>query len=65
MSEKYSLNEIAYSFIASYMWGGGAQKRPKQYDVMNDRPLIETTVHVEIMQISEISSQTLSYLCMY
>ena len=23
MSEKYSLNEITYSFIASYMWGGG------------------------------------------
>ena len=26
MSEKYSLNEITYSFIASYMWGGRGGK---------------------------------------
>ena len=30
MSEKYSLNEITYSFIVSYMWEkGGVQKRTK------------------------------------
>ena len=40
MSEKYSLNEITYSFNASYMWGVGVQRRPKYYDIINEQPLI-------------------------
>ena len=34
MSEKYSPNEIAYSFIPSYMWGegGGISQIMTQYD---------------------------------
>ena len=34
MSEKYSINEKTYSFIASYMWGvgGGVSQTLTQYD---------------------------------
>ena len=33
MSEKYSLNEKTYSFIASYMWGVGVVSQTMtQYD---------------------------------
>ena len=32
MSEKYLLNEITYSFIASYMWGVGVSQTMTQYD---------------------------------
>ena len=34
MSEKYSLNEITYSFIASYMWGGGGGRGKPNYDAV-------------------------------
>ena len=57
MSEKYSLNEITYSFIASYLWGGGGVSQiMTQYDwggggpeeakiwyvIINDQPLTLT-----------------------
>ena len=35
MSEKYLLNEITYSFIASYMWGVGGGK--PNYDTVCQR----------------------------
>ena len=69
MFANYSLDEITYSFIASFMWGvsqimtqydtRGVQRRPKKYDIINQQPLMER-VFLATMSNSRSDNVTLA-----